>query len=121
MVQAPAIVNRTLTENRDRQLAMKRVLKEALNFVSLAEIPARTAGETNVRRGADKSLLGETQVLGDLLVRGLLDQYGRDLIVGAGHLATGFSDLLLCRNQCSLVFFDLRLRDESFRKQLLRD
>ena len=121
MVQAPAIVNRTLTKNRDRKLAMKRVLKEALNFVSLAEVPARTAGETNIRRGANESLLGETQVLGDLLVGGLLHQHGRDLIVGAGHLAADFSDLGFRRVERLLIFFDVFFGDQLLGEQLLRD
>ena len=62
MVQPPAIVNRALAENGDRQLAMKRVRKEALHFPRFPEVPAGTAGETDEGRSTHQSLLGERQV-----------------------------------------------------------
>src|SRR5690348_17206979 len=62
MVQAPAIVNRALAENSNRQLAMKRVGEEALDFPRFAKVPAGTAGETNERRSTHQPLLGEGEV-----------------------------------------------------------
>src|SRR6476646_4008346 len=52
MIQPPAIVNRALAEDGNRQLVMKRVGKEALHFPCFTKIPAGATGETNERRRA---------------------------------------------------------------------
>src|SRR5690349_17239854 len=55
VVQPPAIVNRALAEDGNRQLVMKRVGKEALHFPRLAEVPTWTAGKANERRSAHET------------------------------------------------------------------
>src|SRR5690349_15806435 len=74
MVQAPAVVNRALAEDRNRQLSMKRVGKETLHLPRFAEVPTRTAGETNERRRAHETLFGKIEVLRQLLVRVFFDE-----------------------------------------------
>jgi hypothetical protein len=119
MVQPPAIVNRALAEDSDRQLAFERVGKEPLHLPRLAQVPTGSAGETNESRRAHQTLLRETEIFGDLLAGGLLDQHGCDLIVSARHLPSRVGDLLLCGRQRPLVFFKLRSGDESFSQQFL--
>src|SRR5262249_38493165 len=87
VVQAPAIVNRALTKDRNRELSVKRVCKKSLHFPGFAEVPAGAAGETNEGRRAHQSLPGKIEISGELLVGIFLDQYPGDLIVSAGHLA----------------------------------
>src|SRR5690242_21800383 len=79
MVQPPAIVNRALPEDRNRQLSMKRVGEEALHFPRFAKVPARAAGETNERRRAHEPLFSETEVLRQLLISVFFDENRRDL------------------------------------------
>ena len=117
MVEAPAFVNRALAEDGDREFVFERVGKEPLDLVSLAKIPTRAAGEPNERRRANETLFREIQVLCELFTGLLLDEYGRDLIVGSGHLAPCVSYLLLRGRQGSFVFFNLCLCDEAFGKQ----
>src|SRR5690349_17373024 len=120
MVQSPAIVNWSLSEHRDGKLLLEGVVKEALDFPRVAEVPAAGACVTRKRRGAHEALLGETKVLRDLLVRFCFHEHGCDLLVSAGHRAISFSDLLLSNCQRVLVLFDLRLWDQSFGEQLFR-
>ena len=90
MVQPPAIVNRALAEDGDRQLAMKRVGEEALHFPRLAEVPAGATGETNEGRSTHQPLLGEGEVFRELLTYMISDpktiQVRLQLILVARHL-----------------------------------
>src|SRR5215510_14540876 len=52
MVQSPAIVNWSLSEYGDGKLLLESVVKEALYFPGVAEVPASSSGVTRERRGA---------------------------------------------------------------------
>src|SRR5689334_10361937 len=107
MVEAPAIVNRALAEDGNRQLMMKRVGEKALHFPRFAEVPARPTGETNERRSAHQALFGEGKVLRELLIGVLFHQHARDLIVSAAHLPLRLGDFRLRRAESVLVIRDL--------------
>src|SRR5689334_1902682 len=81
MVQPPAIVNRSLSEDGDRKLLMKRVGKESLNPPGIAQIPIAGAGVTRESGRSNQRLPGEAQVLRDLFVGCGFDEHARNLRV----------------------------------------
>src|SRR6185295_1611777 len=55
MIEAPAIVNRTLTKHSDRQRPLERVLEKPLHFECVRQSPSRPAIVPNHRSSAYKA------------------------------------------------------------------
>src|SRR5438105_3646258 len=120
MIQPPLVMNRALSEHRDRQGPLERLLKEKLYWSGLRQGPVAGAIITNERSSSNQSALANRTEPCQLLVAFDLDQSFGNLSIGRGNLLLDAADLQIRIGYGAFALFDLAFGDKAFRKQFAR-
>jgi len=118
MVQSPAVVNWSLSEDGYWEFFLERISEEALYFPRFAQIPTRSSGVANERCRSYEALSRESKVLSDRFLGFSFREHRSNLRVGVRHLLLGVSNFSSRFRQGSFLLFDLSTRDQTLFVQL---
>src|SRR5689334_23371836 len=107
MVQAPAIVNCTLSKDCDWKLLVEGIREEALNLPRVTQVPTARAGKTCKGRSTNQTPLRKLQILCDLVICSCFNVHTGTLSFGVCYLAVRLVDLFLGDREGMFVLFDL--------------